>query len=378
LDQATGRPVLSKPIQALKTHLGKFQIMDFSEVRKSGSYVLEAGDTRTHPFRIAPDVWRETVLKALNFLYAERCGMAIPGVHGVCHRDWTVAHGAERIVINGGWHDAGDLTQGLGNTGEIVYGLFSLAERLQAQGEDPELYERLIEEARWGLDWILKTSFGDGFRDQGSVNSRWTGGILGNSDDITVTARNTAMGNFTAAAAEAIAARVLRRSDPRLAAYSLRMAEADWRFACEDMSGTNAVISKELWRGTFDSDNVEHEVASVGVLASMDLWQATANQRYADKAIELAKIILGSQERTRPDWDVPLLGFFYTGPRKDRILHYCHRGREQGPILAFTRLCDAFPNHPDWMKWYSAVALYSQYLKTVANYTQPYDVMPAS
>ena len=42
--------------------------------------------------------------------------------------------------------------------------MFSLAERLHAGDKDAELYERLMEEARWGLDWILKTSFGDGFR----------------------------------------------------------------------------------------------------------------------------------------------------------------------------------------------------------------------
>jgi hypothetical protein len=87
------------------------------------------------------------------------------------------------------------------------------------------------------------------------------------------------------------------------------MAEADWSFACGAMSGSNAVSSKELWRGTFDSDNVEHETASAGVLASVDLWQATGEQRYADKAIELASIILASQERKRPNWETPLLGF---------------------------------------------------------------------
>ena len=376
IDERTGQTVISKPLQTVRTHLGEFQLMDFSEVRQSGSYFLKAGDTLTRPFRIDPNVWRPTILKAINFLYAERCGMAIPGVHGVCHRDWTVVHGDQRIVINGGWHDAGDLTQGLGNTGEIVYGLFSLAERLHARREDPELHQRVVEEARWGLDWILKTSFGDGFRDQGSVSSRWTDGILGNSDDITATARNTPMGNFTAAAAEAIAARVLKESNPRLAEYSLRMAEADWRFACAGMFATNG--TNGLWRGTFDSDSVEHEPASEGVLASLDLWQDTGSQGYADKAIELARIILDSQERKRSNWDIPLLGFFYTGPGKERILHYCHRGREQAPTLALTRLCDAFTNHPDWIRWYSAVALYSQYLKTVAKYTEPYGVMPAS
>jgi hypothetical protein len=378
IDQATGKTVLSKPIQTVQTHLGEYQLMDFSEVRRSGSYILAAGSIRSHPFCINPNVWRGTIFKALNFLYSERCGMAIPGVHSVCHRDWTVVHGDQRIIINGGWHDAGDLTQGLGNTGEIVYGLFSLAERLHARDEDPELYQRLIEEACWGLDWTLKTSFGDGFRNQGSVNSRWTDGIIGNSDDVTSTARNTPMGNFTACAAEAIAARVLRESDPRLAEYSLKTAEADWNFACAGMSSTIATNSKDLWRGTFDSDNVELEPASIGVLASVDLWEATRNQRYVDKAVELAKIILASQQRTRPNWDVPLFGFFYTGPGKQRFLHYCHRGRDQGPILALTRLCDTFPNHQDWMQWYSAVALYSQYLKAATKYTDPYNVMPAS
>ena len=377
IDEATGQPVLAKPIQSIKARVGQFQVMDFSEVRKAGSYILQAGETRTRPFRIDPNVWRESILKAINFLYAERCGMAIPGVHDICHRDWTMVHGDQRIVVNGGWHDAGDLTQGIGNTAEIDYALLSLAERLHARDEDLELYQRVMEEARWGLDWILKTSFGDGFRDQGSVNSRWTDGIIGTSDDVTATARYSALGSFNAAATEALAARVLRESDPRLAAYSLKMAQADWGFGCQGMTnGTNSAAG--LWRGTFDSDNVEHEVPALGVLASVDLWQATGEKRFADKAVELAGIILASQERKRPNWDIPLVGFFYTGPSKERILHYCHRGREQGPVMALTRLCEAFPDHPDYMKWYSAVALYSEYLKTVAKYTEPYGMTPAS
>ncbi len=378
INQQTGQTVLSKPVETVKTHLGTFQVMNFSEVRQPGSYALEVGDALTHPFRIDPNVWRETIWKALNFFYVERCGMAIPGVHGVCHRDWQAVHGDKRIIINGGWHDAGDLTQGLGNTGEIVYGLFSLAERLQARGEDPELYERLIEEARWGLDWILKTSFGDGYRGTGSVNSRRTNGILGDFDDTIATAHNDPMANFVASAAEAIAYRVLKQSDPRLAAYSLKMAEADWRFAVAGMGDARAQTTQERWRVPFDSDGVVHERASEGVLASVDLWRATGDQCYADKAVELARVISDSQERKRPNWTTPLLGFFYTGPEKDRILHYCHRGREQAPILALTQLCEVFPNHPEWMKWYSAVVLHAEYLKTMAKYTEPYGVLPAS
>jgi len=378
INQQTGETALSKPVQTVKTHLGAFQVMDFSEVRQPGTYVLEAGGTTTHPFRIDANVWRESILKALNFFYSERCGMAIPGVHGVCHRDWQVVHDGKRIVINGGWHDAGDLTQDFENTSEIVYGMLSLAERLRARGDDQELYERLMEEGHWGLDWILRTSFGDGYRNLGSVNSRRTNGILDDFDDVTATARNSAMHNFLASAAEALAARVWKERDPRLAAYSLKMAEADWRFAVAGMAGAATETPQNRFHVSFDSAGVVHERASAGVLASVDLWRATGSRQYEDKAVELAQIILDSQERRRPNWTTPLLGFFYSSPAEDRILHYCHRSREHAPIMALTELCEAFPNHPDWMRWYSAVALHAQYLKAAAEYTEPYAMLAAS
>src|SRR5258708_39499208 len=89
-------------------------------------------------------------------------------------------------------------------------------------------------------------------------------------------------------------------------------------------------------------------------------------------------MIIASEDRNRQNWETRLMAFLQTVPSRDRILHYCHRGREQAPILALPRLCDAFPSHSDWMKWYSAVALHSQYLKEIAKYTAPYGVMPAS
>ena len=192
-------------------------------------------------------------------------------------------------------------------------------------------------------------------------------GILGDFDDITAVATNTPIVNFTAAAAEALAARVLEDSDPRLAAYALKMAEDDWRFGMEGLAVPPAK-PEGIWRGNFDSGDVVHEAVAEGILAAVDLWKVTGDRRYADKAVELAKTVMDSQERRRPDWDVPLLGFFYAGPAKDRFLHYCHRGREQAPAVAMARLCEAFPDHPDWMKWYSAVALHAEYLKTGAGF----------
>jgi hypothetical protein len=376
INQDNGKIVLTKAIQKTTSHIGNFQVMDFSEVHTPGTYILSAGNVVTRPFRIDADVYERTIWKALNFFYSERCGADIPGIHGVEHQDWTCVHNDKRIVINGGWHDAGDLTQGVENTSEITVGLFSMAEKLHTRGENPALYDRVLEEAKWGLAWILKTSFGDGFRNVGSINSRRTNNTIGDDDDIVATAKNSPLANFEAANAEAIAARVLKESDPRLAAYALKMAEADWQFAVEGIQSFKP--SKEMFRATFDSDNVEDELPAQAILTSINLWKATRDKKYEAKAAELAPTIMNAQQRKRPDWDIPLTGFFYTSTAKERILHYCHRGREQGPTLALTALCDAFPNNQDWIKWYSTVTLYSEYLKKIAKYTAPYSVMPAS
>lgn len=369
-NNAQGEVVLSKPIATRKTRLGAFQELDFSEVRQPGSYVIQAGATRTRPFRIDDNVWSGTVWKAINFFFGERCGFAVPGSHDVCHRDWQATLGDKRIVMNGGWHDAGDLSQGLVNTGEATYAMFALAERLQARGEDPALLRRVVAEGRWGLDWLLKVRFDGGYRIGFASNNLWTDGIIGNADDRTREARNNPNVNYIAAAAEGIAYRVLRRDEPDLAARSLRIAEDDWRYAIAGKEGP------ETWSTpAFAASPME--LAGIGILASLELYENTGKKLYADKAVELAQVVVDSQQTRYVGREFPLAGFFYTGPDKQTLFHQFHRGNDQAPIVAMARLCEALPNHPDWMKWYSVAALYSEYQKTAARSTQPYGVLPA-
>jgi hypothetical protein len=367
IDVETGQPALSKPLRAVKTQVGEFQVMDFSEIREPGTYLVRAGGSATRPFRIGNDVWTSSLWKAINFFYVERCGYAIPGVHDSCHRDWMLSHGDKRIPVNGGWHDAGDLSQSFGNTAEATYAMFHLAERLGARREEPALRRRLIEEAMWGLDWVIKTSFGDGFRASFSTMDRWTNNIVGDFDDMNAQARNSAAANFTAAATEAIAARVLREADPTIAAYSLKKAVEDWNFA---LAGTA--------EGPREAGSIT--TAAHGVQAGVELWQATGERQYAGKAIELARTVLDSQRREfLPGLTYPLAGIFYTGPDKQRIFRADHNSQESIPVAALVRLCEAFPNHPDWMKWYSSVVLYSDYYqKPMAAFTQPYGMLANS
>jgi hypothetical protein len=41
------------------------------------------------------------------------------------------------------------------------------------------------------------------------------------------------------------------------------------------------------------------------------------------------------------------------------------------------KLAEAFPYHRDWMKWYTAVTLYSEFQKAGARTTEPYGVLPS-
>jgi hypothetical protein len=74
-----------------------------------------------------------------------------------------------------------------------------------------------------------------------------------------------------------------------------------------------------------------------------------------------------------------LTGFFYTGPDKTRLLRYSHISREEAPVAALVRLCELFPDHPEWMTGYSAVTLYSEYFqKTMAQFAEPYGMLANS
>ena len=371
VDHDTGQGVLTKSVEERKTPLGSYQVLDFSDLRKPGTYQIRAGDELTHSFVIRDDAWNDSVWKAINFMYSERCGTVIPGIHGICHQDDYTLHGDKRIVVSGGYHDAGDLSA-TGNVTGMAYALFSYAERLQQQQEDPALRDRLLEEAKWGLAWILKTSFGDGYRSTGQLISYWTNGIMGDADDRFGQAVNDPEWNFRVAAVEALAARVLKDSDPELANRSLATAEEDWKYAVEGLK--NAAPREDVY-GAQD----ELERISFGAIASVDLFRVTGDQQYADEAVSLGRLIMQSQERTLQPWSVPLTGYFYSSPKRENLFHRFHIGQEEEPVVALAHLCEAFPDNGDWIKWYSAIVLHSRYYQqAAAPLDAPYDVLPAA
>ncbi len=347
------------PVARKQTPIGAFSIMDFSAIKTPGTYRVKAGALETKPFPIAPTVWDGTIWKTINCFYCLRCGMEIPGIHGLCHEDWLGEHDGRRITYNGGWHDAGDLSQGLRNTSEATYALFLLAEQIERR--DTGLADRLMEEGRWGLDWILKNRFGDGTRVTWGTMDFWTDNLIGTTDDMMAErAQNDPYHNLHAAAAEALGARLMKETRPYLAARSLKTAQEDWQFAVEQTRPPSL------------------QIAGIGVTASVELYRATQETKYAEKAVEWAEMITACQQKTKTDWDIPLRGFFYQSPQKRRIQHYSHVGEIQAPIAGLVMLCEAMPDHPQRPHWVECVQQYVEYLTTIAEYTAPYNMFPAS
>ena len=359
-DLTTGKTVKEGAVIAHTTPAGTFQLMDFSDVNIDGRYVLEVGKLKTKPFVIGAfaDVFRSSIIKTINHFYTQRCGFAIPGIHDVCHLDWLCSYEGKSIPIHGGWHDAGDLTQALARTAEAAYSMMMLAEKLKTS--DPVLSDRLLEEAEWGVSWMLRTRFDNGFRMYDAIKDMWTDGIHGTKDDWNSTARNDPHANLISAMTEAFAAKAFKDKNPFLSAHALQCAIEDYGFGLE-------VGQRRM--------NVD--IAGAALNVALALYEATSDDAYGIAAIEHANYLIDCQLQDDLDTNVPLKGFFYRTPDKEAIMHYPHLCFEQNLVVGLVRLAQLFPSDPMADKCKKAIRLYADFYKEICANTAPYYMIPA-
>lgn len=178
-----GKIAFQGSVVADTTKNGIFHLLDFSNFREEGTYRLQCGTNESLPFPIEENIWLSPLFSGLNFYFCQRCGYDVPGIHQACHKDWFGFHGNERKVINGGWHDAADLSQGYWRTAMGVYALLSNLELIRKDKALAELSERMHSEIKWGIDWLLNTRFEDGYHMSWSVMRIYTDNLAGTLDD---------------------------------------------------------------------------------------------------------------------------------------------------------------------------------------------------
>ena len=350
-----------------------FTVLDFSEFNKPGFYTLSIDGIQSKPFAIGDKAYLATAWRTLNFFFAQRCGYDQPGIHQECHQDVFCFHPDGRsLSVAGGWHDAADLTQSLANTVESGIAMLELAAAVE--GKDQMLYERLLEEARWGLNWVMRTRFGDGYRNGGLIIGIWTKNIRGDKDDMQSTARKDPWDNFMGASFCAEAVPFYEAFDPVFARWCRQTAIEDFNYADKDMEERLTRKSPDTAVSSFTVD-----AAALGMVTAMRLYRITREQFYLDRAVSYASVVMGSQQLERlTDWAIPLRGFFYESPEKARMLAYFHRSQEHLMIQGLDMLLTDAHNHADAPKWKESCKAYSDYLHDISKVMEPYGILPAA
>ncbi|QEG37540.1 glycoside hydrolase family 9 protein [Bythopirellula goksoeyrii] len=145
--------------------------LDFSKFSAPGRYRLKIDNSGevSRPFTIGEEAYGDHVESLLRFMRQQRCGYN-PVLDVVCHqRDGRTAFGplptGTFVDTSGGWHDAGDQLKYL-LTGSNATARMLLAYRLEPTKFDdrtdrsghplPNRIPDVLDEARWGLDWLFK------------------------------------------------------------------------------------------------------------------------------------------------------------------------------------------------------------------------------
>jgi hypothetical protein len=167
-----GRVVLGPK---LATNDGRFgpclvtQRLDFTSLRRTGRYTIEAGGATPVAVRIGPTVFDGGADTALYYMRQQRSGWNPLFRDSVHRHDGNVIDDSGRVVkwisVSGGWADASDYLQYVTTSATAAYMMLAayrdnpraFADAFDARGlPGANGVADVVDEARHGLDWLLR------------------------------------------------------------------------------------------------------------------------------------------------------------------------------------------------------------------------------
>jgi len=148
--------------------------LDFSGFKKKGRFVLRVGKLLSPSFPIHADVYSGSADFCLRYLRQQRSGFN-PFLKDSCHTyDGYTLYGpmpdSTHVDVVGGWHDASDYLQYVPTSANATYHLLAayrdfpgvFTDTKQANGlEGSNGSADVLDEARWGLHWLMKMNPSD-------------------------------------------------------------------------------------------------------------------------------------------------------------------------------------------------------------------------
>jgi endoglucanase len=250
LDATTGQAVLSGTLSATAvddTAVSGESVLvgDFSTLAVPGRYLVSVDGTQSPPFDVGDDLYTSLFRDAIRAFYIIRCGIAIADAetgiqHPACHTADAVLRTDRSTSLNltGGWHNAGDFGKWTHEAAISASYMMWLYE-LNASGvgsldtgipESGDAVPDVLDEARWGLTWLLKMQQPDGsvmHKVDTEPNFAW--GLSPEKDpNLRSAGLASTIDAAEFAAVMAQAARVFKTVDPAFAASCLTAAQNAW------------------------------------------------------------------------------------------------------------------------------------------------------
>lgn len=172
IDANTHKKVFSKKVGRDFGKYGPFIAayrLDFTGFKLPGSYYIKEGNINSEVFRISKDVYKGGADFILRYMRQQRSGFN-PFLKDSCHtKDGYMVYGpgpdGTHIDVSGGWHDATDYLQYVTTSANATYHLLAayrdfpkvFTDGHQANGSEGfNSVPDVLDEARWGLQWLLK------------------------------------------------------------------------------------------------------------------------------------------------------------------------------------------------------------------------------
>ena len=268
--------------------------IDFSTIRDTGKYKIKLSDAESYPFDISNSIFNNVRDSISFFFKVQRCGPTNPMLHQPCHLS-----DAAKIIgykdstardLTGGWHDAGDYVKFLKTTAYTTYLLlFSYEFDQQKFGYDLDKNNvpDILEEAKVGLDWLLRCNVDDQtivsqVQNESDHNIGWR---LPENDSLQferpayVSIGKNTIGIYSATLA--LASRIWKEKfyNNEFASNCLLMAEKFYAIR-------NIVQDLDT---TFSNHYPEKDFNGKLALASIELFNSTKNKKYLEDAYMYGK-----------------------------------------------------------------------------------------
>ncbi|NEZ64689.1 glycosyl hydrolase family 5 [Leptolyngbyaceae cyanobacterium CCMR0082] len=298
---------LSEPVQSERLSGDVLQPVDFSHIQQPGKYIVRAGSAESAPFSISDNAYQTTLISLLRSYYLQRCGVIlddpITGLyHAPCHlHDHNLAHADtlhqvnDKINATGGWHDAGDYGKYVATTATTVARILSLYEQHPSLFWDGQLtipesgngIPDVLDEMKFGLDWMLRMQRSDGAVYRKLSGSEWPIGMAPDEDAQTryiygISTPETGK----LAGAMAMAARVFESFDVNLADQYQASADLAWQYLeGQPTMQVDWYEGDDSGSGKYLASDIDREESLKTDLddrfwAAVELYISTGNKKY--------------------------------------------------------------------------------------------------